>query len=263
MENLKRAIILDLDETLERGIFDGPAEPIMTLRPNLDRLIEKLNEAKVAGIDIILCTTARQPWVEKFLELKPEFREVFNKILTRDNEEEWKHFSKEEHPLEYEAKIKDINVGNGKPVTTFGYNSILFIDDNRTEGERLKRLFDIGKEKLEADVTFFTGYGYYPPDVTEIFQFTEAAKRDDELVRIVPEYLQTLRNENGCLIMCRAIDDFMQKEYKPGLIFVDDRYEKEYKEYQKGVDNLSNEITDKMLNVEDKLKMDFLDNLYS
>lgn len=259
MEEIKRAIILDMDETLERGVFDNSSNKIMMLRPNLDKLIEKLKEAKENGIDVVLCTTATQPWVERFLELKPEFREVFDRILTRDNEDEWKYFSEEEHPIEYEAKSKDINVGSGKPVTTFGYNSILFIDDNRTEGERLKRLFDIGQEKLSADVTFFTGYGFYPPEVSEIFQFTEAAKRDDELARIVPEYLQTLRDENGCLIMCTAIDDFMKKEYNPGLIFVDDRYEEQYKEYKKSAHSLSEEIEDKMYDLEDKLKIDFFD----
>ena len=238
MEEIKRAIILDMDETLEKGVFCGDSNQIMTLRPNLDKLIEKLKEAKENGIDIVLCTTAKQPWVERFLELKPEFRDVFDRMLTRDNEEEWKYFSEEDYPIEYEAQRKDVNIGYSKPVTTFGYDSILFIDDNRTEGERLQSLFDMGQEKLVADVTFFTGYGYYPPSVSKIFQFTEAAKRDDELARIVPEYLQTLRDENGSLIMCTAIDDFMKKEYEPGLTFADEIYEEEYKRYKKTTDGL-------------------------
>lgn len=262
MEEIKRAIILDMDETLEKGVFDGNSNQIMTLRPNLDKLIEKLKEAKENGIDIVLCTTAKQPWVERFLELKPEFREVFDKMLTRDNEEEWKYFSEKEYPIEYEAKRKDVNIGYGKPVTTFGYDSILFIDDNRTEGERLKSLFDMGQENLKVDVTFFTGYGYYPPSVSRIFQFTEAAKRDDELARVVPEYLQTLRDENGPLIMCTAIDDFMQKEYEPGLTFVDEKYEEEYKKYKKTADGLSEKIEDKMYDLEDRLKIDFLNLLF-
>ncbi len=263
MEELKRAIILDMDETLERGMFNGSSDQIMTLRPNLDKLIEKLNEAKTNGIDIILCTTARQPWVERLLELKPQFRDVFDKILTRDNENEWKHFSAEDYPLEYEARSKDINIGNGKPVTTFGYNSILFIDDNQVEGERLKALFDMSEGKLEADVTFFTAYGYYPPSVSEIFAFTEAAKRDDELAELVSDYLHILRDENGCEIMCSAIDDFMQKEYERGITFVDDRYEAEYKEYKKSVYGVSDEIEDRMYDLEDKLKIDFSNLIFS
>lgn len=262
MEEIKRAIILDMDETLERGVFDENSNKIMMLRPNLDKLIEKLKEAKGNGIDIVLCTTAKHPWVERFLELKPEFREIFDRILTRDNEKEWKYFSEEDYPIEYEAKIKDVNIGNGKPVTTFGYDSILFIDDNILEGERLKSLFDMGQEKLASDVTFFTGYGFYPPEVYNIFKYTEAAKRDDELARIIPEYLQTLRDENGCLIMCTAIDDFMQKKYEPGLALVDDRYEEQYKEYKKTADGLSEEIENKMCGLEERLKIDFLDLIY-
>ena len=46
MENLKRAIVLDMDETLERGTMGEVAEPMMMLRPNLDELIKKLKEAK-------------------------------------------------------------------------------------------------------------------------------------------------------------------------------------------------------------------------
>ena len=43
------------------------------------KLIDKLKEAQKQGIDIILCTTARDSWVERFLNLKPEFRCVFDK----------------------------------------------------------------------------------------------------------------------------------------------------------------------------------------
>jgi len=261
MKDLRRAIILDMDETLERGLF-GEDNQIMMLRPHLDELIKKLEEVKNHGIDVVLCTTARQTWVEKFLELKPELRNIFDRILTRDNEEAWKYFNEEEYPLEHEAKIKDVNVGNGKPVTTFGYNSILFIDDNSIEAGRLKRLFDIGQGNLETDVTFFTGYGYYPPEVSKIFQFAEAAKLDDELAKIVSEYLQTLRDENGCLIMCEAIDDFMKKEYEPGLTLVDEMYQEEHKEYKKRENTLSENIIEKMFYVEDKLKIDFLKQIF-
>jgi len=113
MEDVKRAIVLDVDETLERGIIDGD-EPIMMLRPNLDALIEKLKEAKEQSIDVILCTTAKQPWVDRFLNLKPEFRTVFDRILTRDNQEEWKKYSKEDYPLEYDAVSKDAALINAK-----------------------------------------------------------------------------------------------------------------------------------------------------
>ena len=71
--NNKKAIILDMDETLEHGIMQsryGIGKNLtMILRPNLDELIDKLKEVKKHGIDVILCTTARDSWVERFLYL--------------------------------------------------------------------------------------------------------------------------------------------------------------------------------------------------
>lgn len=51
MENKKRAIVLDMDQTLECGILKMPNSLekdclMMILRPNLDKLIIKLQEAK-------------------------------------------------------------------------------------------------------------------------------------------------------------------------------------------------------------------------
>lgn len=70
MENKKRAIVLDMDETLEHGIFKSTITSergaMMVARPGLDELIKKLQEAKKQGIDVILCTTAKGPWVERF-----------------------------------------------------------------------------------------------------------------------------------------------------------------------------------------------------
>ena len=53
----------------------------MILRPNLNILINKLQEVKKQGIDIILFTTARNEWVERFFKLKPEFKLLFNNEL--------------------------------------------------------------------------------------------------------------------------------------------------------------------------------------
>lgn len=137
-----------------------------------------------------------------------------------------------------------------KPVTTFGYNSVLFIDNSSIEGTRLKILFDITQGKLEKDVTFFSGYGYWPPNISEIFEAVEAGKRDEEIAGMVTEYLERLRNENGCLTMCSVIDDFMQKEYEPGLTLVDDKYKEEYQAYKEKNDELCENIEDNMHDLE-------------
>ncbi len=102
MENngIKKAIILDMDETLEHGIRDRNRELMMVLRPNIDELVTKLQEAKKQGIDIILCTTANELWVKRFLDLKPEFRDLFDKVFNRDNERDWRNFDVSRYPLE-------------------------------------------------------------------------------------------------------------------------------------------------------------------
>lgn len=108
-----------MDETLETGVSSANGEIKMILRPNLGELIIKLKEVKKQGIDIILCTTAKQQWVNKFLELEPEFNKIFDKIYNRDNENIWKNYSKEKYPLEYEARSKNPNIEYMKPITTF------------------------------------------------------------------------------------------------------------------------------------------------
>lgn len=161
----QKVIILDLDETLEHGIYqsiyDVGDQMSMVLRPNLDILLKKLYEAKKQDIDIILCTTARNVWVDRFFKLIPEFKNVFDKIYSRDNENEWRFYNKDIYTLENKAQNENINLENMKPITTFGYNSILFVDNNKIEELRLKMLFEMAEGKLQKDVTFFTGFGFY------------------------------------------------------------------------------------------------------
>ena len=158
MEKTKKVIILDLDETLEHGIYqsryDVGNQMTMVLRPNLDILLKKLYEVKKQDIDIILCTIARNDWIDRFFKLAPEFKNVFDKIYSSDNEGEWKYYNKDIYPLENKAQNENINLETMKPITTFGYDSILFVDDNKIEELRLKMLFEMSKGKLQKDVTF-------------------------------------------------------------------------------------------------------------
>lgn len=195
---MKSVIVLDLDETLEHGVIDDKTgKTNMILRPNLDVLINKLKEVKKKNIDVILCTTARNEWVEKFLVQKPECRTIFDKIYTRDNEDIWKNFCKEKYPLEYKAKDENINLEYSKPITTFGYDSILFIEDNRTEYARLDILFKLTEGKLKKDVTFYNVEKY----------LGDANKEDFE-----------------CINMTKAIAFFEKKDFKIGLTYIDKNY---------------------------------------
>ena len=59
MEKTKKVIILDLDETLEHGIYqsryDVGNQMTMVLRPNLDILLKKLYEVKAVNFNICCC----------------------------------------------------------------------------------------------------------------------------------------------------------------------------------------------------------------
>ena len=95
---VKKAIVLDMDNTLECGVRNNSPERnyTMFLRPGIDEVVEKLKQAKERKIDIILCTTGNNNWVGRFLSLKPEFRELFTKIYSRDNKREWQYINFEE-----------------------------------------------------------------------------------------------------------------------------------------------------------------------
>ena len=257
MEKYKKVIVLDMDETLEHGMFKkkysfNEEDLIMVLRPNLDKLINKLKEVKRQGIDIILCTTARESWVERFLNLKPEFRDLFDKKYTRDNEKEWREYCKEKYPIEYKAQKENINLERLKPITTFGYDSVLYIDDNKIDNVRLKMLFEIGEGKLEKDVTQFTAFGFYGGRVEwlDMLVYEKIAKIDTEFSKILEEYLKTERNNNGCEMMCFAIDKFANKEFKIGLNLIDD----DYRELNNIFNKKLEELQEKLEKLSDKLK---------
>ena len=234
MEEIKKVIILDLDETLEYGIYqsryDVGNQMTMVLRPNLNILLNKLYEVKKQNIDIILCTTAKNIWVDRFFKLIPKFKNVFDKIYSRDNEKEWKYYNKDIYPLESKSQNENINLENMKPITTFGYNSILFIDDNKIEELRLKILFELTNGKLEKDVTFFTGFGFYGGNIQwdKMLLYKKISNQDQEFSKILNEYLEVERSNPVCSMICSIIDKFIKKDLTYGLNIVDEDYSKEY-----------------------------------
>lgn len=233
MEKAKKVIILDLDETLEHGIYqsryDVGNQMTMVLRPNLDILLKKIYEVKKQDIDIILCTTARNDWIDRFFKLAPEFKNVFDKIYSRDNEGEWKYYNKDIYPLENKAQNENINLETMKPITTFGYDSILFVDDNKIEELRLKMLFEMSKGKLQKDVTFFTGFGFYGGVIEwdKMLMYKKISNKDLKFSKKLNEYLEAERSNPGCNMICSVIDKFIKKDLIYGLNIVDDEYSKE------------------------------------
>ena len=258
MEEIKKVIILDLDETLEYGIYqsryDVGNQMTMVLRPNLNILLNKLYEVKKQNIDIILCTTAKNIWVDRFFKLIPKFKNVFDKIYSRDNEKEWKYYNKDIYPLESKSQNENINLENMKPITTFGYNSILFIDDNKIEELRLKILFELTNGKLEKDVTFFTGFGFYGGNIQwdKMLLYKKISNQDQEFSKILNEYLEVERSNPVCSMICSIIDKFIKKDLTYGLNIVDEDYSKEYDIFNNKLNFLKSKLEELSKRFEEK-----------
>lgn len=248
MEKGKKVIILDLDETLEHGIYqsryDVGNQMTMVLRPNLDILLNKLYEVKKQNIDIILCTTARNIWIDRFFKLIPEFKNVFDKIYSRDNENEWRDYNKDIYQLENMAQSENLNLENMKPITTFGYDSILFVDDNKIEELRLKMLFEMSKGKLKKDVTFFTGFCFYGGSIQwdKMLKYKKISNQDLEFSKVLNEYIKIERSNPGCNMICSVIDNFIKKDLVYGLNIVDDEYSEEYDAFNSKLNLLKSKL---------------------
>ena len=137
---------------------------------------------------------------------------------------------------------------------------MLFIDDNKTESIRLKMLFEITKNKLEKDVTFLSGFGFYGGNINwlEMLEYKIVSKQIPELLPKLKEYLELERKNPGCNMMCSVIDKFINKEFIPGLTLADEEYLKEYDIFKNKVLLLQKEIETLGWNM---LKSKFLDDI--
>ena len=102
MNTQRKAIVLDMDETLEHGVYGNGYNLVMILRPYLDQLIKKLQEVKSQGTDIYLFTWGNDIWVNVLLRLKPELEEIFSgNIFSRSNTSEWPEYPSDWVKYEY------------------------------------------------------------------------------------------------------------------------------------------------------------------
>ena len=196
----KKAIIFDMDETLVRGIT-GENNIMMVLRPNIDQLIAKLYEAKQEGIDIILCTTANNLWVERFLNLKPEFKDIFDKIFNYDNENIWRNVNYLKSPVEYGIKTS-------KPVTAFGYDSILFIDDAPKVKREIKDIY-LSEDSFVASELLEHLCNIFPEEADESYKDIDEELYEDEddyEIDILKKMLKTVSEKKDCIIPSEQID---------------------------------------------------------
>ena len=239
MDIIKKAIILDLDETLIHSYCEDNTT-IMIIRPNLDKLEKKLLEIKNLNVDIILCTTSKSEWVNKFFELKPTFKKVFDKIYSRDNENIWRDYNENDFPTEYNAKKKNINLEYLKPITTFGYNKILYIDDNKLEEARLKILYEITKNCLNIDVTYFSGFKFYRK--SNIWQKIINYNKKVIYNKYIEDYLEIENTNPGCEMIIESIEYFMNKKFKAELTLLDKIFVREYSAYENKLHEIESKI---------------------
>lgn len=255
MNTKRKAIVLDMDETLEHGVdhfeYDHYDYGLtMVLRPHLDKLIKRLKDAKSQGTDIFLFTWGNDAWVRCLLKLKPELKELFSDIFSRNNINKWPQYSPELVKYKYGRDQYFVSLNDllhtipdwgdnymlpSKPITELDYDSILFIDDNKDEEKRLRRLYEKEGDKLKKDVTYFSGFGFNGGDINFMRNLMMYSSYP-EISKLVEQYIKLEGKDPGCSMMCDAIEKFLKKEYLPGLTSVDSEYSKQYSEYAKEKD---------------------------
>ena len=223
---MSKVIVLDLDETLRSLETSNNSNDLkVVLRPKITVLLQKLSEVKGKGVDSVIFTSASITSANKYFldKLPEEYRGVFKKVIGRENFLEPKLGTRENYL--YRA-------GQNKIVTALNYDEILFFDDNRTEYNFLKELFDESNYTEypvpDKSVTF-VNLPFYPRMSSDMYALKELAKQYDFLKKPVNEYFMLMTNEPGCKIMAKAIDDFVSKDNEKGLLDIE---MKEFDDYE-------------------------------
>ena len=141
-----------------------------------------------------------------------------------------------------------------KPITTFGYDLILFVDDNKIEELRLKMLFGMAEGKLQKDVTFFTVFGFYGGviQLDKMLMYKKISNQDLEFSKILNEYLEGERSNPGCKMICSVIDKFIKKHLIYGLNIVNEEYSKEEDVFNNKLNSLKLELEELSNKFEEK-----------
>lgn len=243
----KKIIVFDLDETLRELEFDKSWDNVInvTLRPNIEELLKKLQEVKEQGIDVAIWTTASSASAKKyFIDCLPEqYRGVFDRIISRDNNVVPEKGSKEE-------KVYENSIGN-KPVTSLeGYDQILFFDNNKTEIGLLENVFreDDSEQTLGLQApnkqVMFCCYEFNPPEPAYLYALKKLSEGNTEIAKLTNELLGKVMEEPGCSLMIEKIEEFQKSEFKPGL--VSDVMNETMNAYKLDVDCIDDEIDDLM-----------------
>ena len=75
-----------------------------------------------------------------------------------------------------------------------------------------------------------------------MLRYNKIAKQNLEFANILREYIEAEKNEQGCNMMCSAIDKFMNKEFAAGLTLVDEEYSEDYNKQHQKILSLQKEL---------------------
>ena len=122
----------------------------------------------------------------------------------------------------------------------FGYNKVLYIDDNKLEEARLKILYEITNNCLKTDITYFSGFRFYRKN--NIWQ--EIINYNKKVVdnKYIQDYLEIENTNPGCEMIIESIEYFMNKNFKIGLTLLDKIFSKEYSIYENKIHEIEKKI---------------------
>lgn len=261
---MSKAIVFDLDETLrslDTSIYGEGVSVI--LRPKITDLLSKLSKEKKKGIDSIIFTSASINSVNKFFieKLPKKYRDVFSKIITRENYLEPEQYTRENYLYK---------LGANKIVTALNYDEILFFDDNMAEYQFLNELYD---ENLNCQFPVpnksvtLVRLPFLPRRESEMYALKETAKEvekkgKNEFTLKIKKYFDFVAEEPGCKIMMNMIDEFVSGDNKKGFVYINgteefNEYTEKSRQYSRDIEN----ILEKNINICDRYR-DYEDEYY-
>ena len=169
-------------------------------------------------------------------------------MISKDNKMQIESGSNEE-------KVYGYNTGN-KPVTALKeYDQILFFDDNRTEGEYLKKLYRDEENSPEKQV-IFARYRYDPLKPYQIYGYMKISEENKVVAEKVNKLFTKLLEEPGCELMIEKIDIFQNSSFVKGLTIVDDI--EVFNKHRHDISDIEDEIED-MLDEDSELEKRYQD----
>lgn len=242
---MSKAIVFDLDETLrslDTSLTSSNGVNVI-LRPKITELLSRLDKERENGVDSIIYTSASMKSVKNnFISKLPEkYRDVFAKIISRENYLEPKQGTRENYLYK---------LGANKMVTVLDYDEILFFDDNMGEYQFLKELYDVNldcKYPVPNKNVTLVRLPFYPRGEAEMYALKETAKElekkgKNDFSANIKKYFELMANEPGCRIMIKMIDEFVSKKHQKCFVYINgteefNQFNEQTRKYNRYIEN--------------------------